>query len=102
MTVDGQDIRVIGESGDSDVSLPVGDEISIGGGEVSLAGFQTKQPIPNDCPGPYGIVGEVPTVCGLEGCDPPQKDVVGVEKPCDGCLYLARAVSSLGTSSVYG
>ena len=71
LTVDGQDIRVIGESGDSGVSLSVGDEIRIGGGAVSLAGFQTEQPIPNECPGPYWVVGYVPTLCSLEGCNPP-------------------------------
>ena len=60
LIVDGRDIRIIGDPG---VSLSVGDEISIGGGEVPLRHLQTlvEEPIPSDCSGPYWLVGEVPT-----------------------------------------
>ena len=60
LTVDGQDIRV---SDDSGVSLSVGEELRIGGGEKPLAWLQpfVEQPFPNDCPGPYWVVGNVPT-----------------------------------------
>lgn len=59
LSVDGRDIRIIGDSG---VSLSIGDEISIGGGEVPLYHLQTlvEQPIPSDCRGPYWLVGNVP------------------------------------------
>ena len=59
LSVDGRDIRI---SDDSGVSLSVGEEIRIGGGEKKLAYVQlvVEQPLPNDCPGPYWIVGEVP------------------------------------------
>ena len=58
LRVDGPDIRI---SDDSGVSLSVGEEVSIGGGEKSLAYVQNvvRQPLPDDCPGPYWIVGEV-------------------------------------------
>ena len=60
LSVDGRDIRI---SDDSGVSLSVGEEIRIGGGEKKLGFVQlvVKQPLPNDCPGPYWIVGEVPS-----------------------------------------
>ena len=59
LSVDGRDIRI---SDDSGVSLSVGEQISIGGGEVPLRHLQTlvKQPIPSDCHGPYWLVGDVP------------------------------------------
>ena len=59
LTVDGQDIRI---SDDSGVSLSVGQEIGFGGGEMPLDHLHTlvEQPVPNDCPGPYWIVGEIP------------------------------------------
>ena len=59
LSVDGRDIRIIGDPG---VSLSVGEQISIGGGEVSLRFLQTlvEQPVPSDCPGPYWLVGKVP------------------------------------------
>ena len=59
LSVDGRDIRI---SDDSGVSLSVGEEISIGGGEVSLRFLQTlvEQPVPSDCLGPYWLVGKVP------------------------------------------
>ena len=58
LSVDGRDIRV---SDDSGVSLSVGEEIRIGGGEVPRAHVQTlvDRPLPDDCPGPDWIVGEV-------------------------------------------
>ena len=58
LSVDGRDIRIIGDPG---VSLSVGDKISIGGGEVPLYHLQTlvEQPVPSDCPGPYWLVGKV-------------------------------------------
>ena len=58
LTVDGEDIRIIADSG---VSLSVGEEIRIGGGERPLARVQTlvEQPLPSDCPGPYWVVGDV-------------------------------------------
>ena len=59
LTVDGRNIQV---SDDSGVSLSVGEEIRIGGGEVSLSRVQAfvEQPLPSDCPGPYWVAGEVP------------------------------------------
>ena len=59
LTVDGEDIRIIADSG---VSLSVGEEIRIGGGTLPLRLVQTmlEQPLPSDCPGPYWIVGDVP------------------------------------------
>ena len=59
LTVAGGDIRI---SDDSGVSFNVGEEIRVGGGEMPLAHLQTlvKQPVPNDCPGPYWVIGEVP------------------------------------------
>ena len=58
LTVDGEDIRI---SDDSGVSLSVGEEIGFGGGEMPLAHLQTlvEQPVPNDCPGPYWVIGEI-------------------------------------------
>ena len=58
LTVDGQDIRIIADSG---ISLSVGEEIRIGGGTLSLAHVPTlvEQPLPSDCPGPYWVVGDV-------------------------------------------
>ena len=65
LTVDGGDIRV---SDDSGVSLSVGEKIGFGGGEVPLAHVQTlvEQPVPDDCPGPYWVVGEVPIPTGAQ------------------------------------
>ena len=65
LTVDGRDIRI---SDDSGASLSVGAEIRIGGGEVPLAHVQTlvEQPVPDDCPGPYWVVGEVPIPTGAQ------------------------------------
>ena len=59
LTVDGQNIRI---SNDSGVSLSVGEEIGFGGGEMPLAHLQTlvEEPVPNDCPGPYWVIGEIP------------------------------------------
>ena len=58
LTVDGQEIRIRDGSG---VSLSVGEEVRIGGGTRKLAHVRTlvEQPLPDDCPGPYWIVGEV-------------------------------------------
>ena len=65
LSVDGPDIRI---SDDSGLSLSVGEEIRIGGGEVPLAHVQTlvEQPVPDDCPGPYWVVGEVPIPTGAQ------------------------------------
>lgn len=59
LSVDGQDVRISNESG---VSLTVGQEIRIGGGELRLAHVQplVEEPVPSDCPGPYWLVGEIP------------------------------------------
>ena len=58
LTVDGEDIRI---SDDSGVSLSVGEEIGFGGGEVPLARIEAmlEQTVPNDCPGPYWVIGEI-------------------------------------------
>ena len=58
LTVDGGDIRV---SDDSGVSLSVGEKIGFGGSEVPLARIEAmlEQPVPNDCPGPYWVIGEI-------------------------------------------
>ena len=65
LSVDGPDIRITDDSG---LSLSVGEEIRIGGGEVPLAHVQTlvEQPVPDDCPGPYWVVGEVPIPTGAQ------------------------------------
>ena len=59
LSVDGADIRI---SDDLGLSLSVGEEVRIGGGEKSLARLHTlvEPAIPDDCPGPYWIVGEIP------------------------------------------
>ena len=48
------------------MSLSVGEEISIGGGEAPLSEAQTfvEEPLPSDCPGPYWVVGEIPAQGG--------------------------------------
>ena len=53
LTVDDRGIHI---SDDSGVSLSVGEELRIGGGEVPLASLQSlaEQPVLNDCPGPSG------------------------------------------------
>jgi len=59
LTVDGRDVVISNGSG---VSLAVGEESRVGGGEASLAHAQTfvTEPLPSDCPGPYWVVGEIP------------------------------------------
>ena len=58
LSVDGQDIRI---SDDSGASLSVGEQIRIGGGFAPLARVQAMlaEPLPNDCTGPYWVVGEI-------------------------------------------
>ena len=60
LTVDGEDIRIRDDSG---VSLSVGETIELGGGEKKIAHLKTmvEPPIPNHCPGPYWIIGEIQT-----------------------------------------
>ena len=59
LTVDGEDIRIRDDSG---VSLSVGETIKLGGGEKKIAHLKTmvEPPIPNHCPGPYWVIGEIP------------------------------------------
>ena len=59
LSVDGGDVRI---SDDTGTSLSVGEEVRIGGGGAPLALVQVlvEQPLPNDCPGPYWVVGEIP------------------------------------------
>ena len=58
LSVDGENIRF---SDDEGVLFSIGDDISIGGGEVPLYHLQTlvEQPIPSECLGPYWLVGDV-------------------------------------------
>ena len=58
LNADGRDTRI---SDDSGLSLSIGEVVRIGGGEAKLARVQSlvEQPLPNDCPGPYWIVGEI-------------------------------------------
>ena len=59
LTVDGEDIRIRDDSG---VSLSVGETIKLGGGEKKIAYLKTmvEPPIPDHCPGPYWVIGEIP------------------------------------------
>ena len=59
LSVDGGDILIIGDEG---VLFSVGDDIRIGGGEVPLYHVQTlvEQSIPEECLGPYWLVGDIP------------------------------------------
>ena len=59
LTVDGEDIRIRDDSG---VSLSVGATIKLGGGEKKIAHLKTlvEPPIPDHCPGPYWVIGEIP------------------------------------------
>ena len=58
LTVDDRGIQI---SDDSGASLSVGEELRIGGGEVPMASLQSlaEQPVLNDCPGPYWVIGEI-------------------------------------------
>ena len=57
LRVDGGEVRISDNTG---ISLAVGEEVRIGGGEVPLPFVQilVEQPLPRDCTGPYWIVGE--------------------------------------------
>ena len=59
LTVDGEDIRISDGSG---VSVSVGETIELGGGEKKIAHLKAmvEPPIPNHCPGPYWVIGEIP------------------------------------------
>lgn len=64
LRTEGEDIQVIDEKGQ--VFAHVGDVIKIGGGEIPLEEARefieksiVEQPLPDDCQGPYWIVGEV-------------------------------------------
>ena len=60
LTVDGEDIRMRDDAG---VSLSVGETIELGGGEKKIAHLKTmvEPSIPNHCPGPYWVIGEIQT-----------------------------------------
>jgi len=63
MRIKGEEIQVIDDSGQ--VVACVGDKINVGGGEFPgekareyIEESIVEQPLPDDCPGPYWIVGE--------------------------------------------
>ena len=60
LTVDGEDIRIRDDSG---MSLSVGETIELGGGEKKIAHLKTmvEPPLPNHCPGPFWVVGQIQT-----------------------------------------
>jgi hypothetical protein len=66
LRTEGEEILVIDDNGQ--VFARVGDKITVGGGEIAIPEEEAKelieesivdQPLPDDCQGPYWIIGEV-------------------------------------------
>ena len=101
LSVDGPDIRIGDDSG---VSLSVGEEIRIGGGEVPLAHVQTlvEQPVPDECPGPYWVVGEVPIPTGAQESSGPVAQIQQQPTPTSTpSPKLPRSITPVPASEKY-
>ncbi len=64
VSIENDSIVILDEAGQ--VATRLGDRVRLGGGEVpmAIASAYAEQPLPNECPGPYWIVGDIVETAG--------------------------------------